>query len=68
MTTLVEAIDVRKGFEAVEVLKGVSFSLDKGETLVVMGGSGSGKTVLLRLIDGLYQPDGGAIRLFGENI
>jgi phospholipid/cholesterol/gamma-HCH transport system ATP-binding protein len=68
MTTLVEAIDVRKGFEPVEVLKGVSFSLDKGETLVVMGGSGSGKTVLLRLIDGLYQPDGGAIRLFGENI
>jgi phospholipid/cholesterol/gamma-HCH transport system ATP-binding protein len=68
MTTLVEAIDVRKDFEALEVLKGVSFSLDKGETLVVMGGSGSGKTVLLRLIDGLYQPDGGAIRLFGGNI
>ena len=65
---LVEVIDVRKAFEAVEVLKGVSLRLDKGETLVVMGGSGSGKTVLLRLIDGLLHPDGGSIRLFGTAI
>ena len=41
VTTLVEAVDVRKSFESVDVLKGVSFRLDKGETLVVMGGSGS---------------------------
>ncbi|HEV8227408.1 MAG TPA: ATP-binding cassette domain-containing protein, partial [Methylomirabilota bacterium] len=47
MGVLVEAVDVRKSFEALEVLKGVSFRLEKGETLVVMGGSGSGKTVLL---------------------
>ena len=68
MSVLVEAVDVRKSFEALEVLKGVSFSLDKGETLVVMGGSGSGKTVLLRIIDGLILPDSGAVRLFGEHI
>ena len=61
---LVEVIDVRKAFEAVDVLKGVSLRLDKGETLVVMGGSGSGKTVLLRLIDGLLHPDAGSIRLY----
>jgi len=42
---VVEAIDVRKNFDTSEVLRGVSFRLDKGETLVVMGGSGSGKTV-----------------------
>ena len=65
---LVEVLDVRKAFEAVDVLKGVSLRLDKGETLVVMGGSGSGKTVLLRLIDGLLHPDAGSIRLFGTAI
>ena len=65
---LVEVVDVRKAFEAVDVLKGVSLRLDKGETLVVMGGSGSGKTVLLRLIDGLLHPDAGSIRLFGTAI
>jgi phospholipid/cholesterol/gamma-HCH transport system ATP-binding protein len=50
------------------VLKGVSFRLEKGETLVVMGGSGSGKTVLLRHIDGLVRPDAGAVVLFGQHI
>jgi phospholipid/cholesterol/gamma-HCH transport system ATP-binding protein len=64
----VEVVDLRKSFETVDVLKGVSLRLDKGETLVVMGGSGSGKTVLLRLIDGLIRPDSGSIRLFGQNI
>ncbi|MBM3219091.1 MAG: ATP-binding cassette domain-containing protein [Candidatus Rokubacteria bacterium] len=68
MTVLVEAKDVRKSFETLAVLKGVSFRLDKGETLVVMGGSGSGKTVLLRIIDGLLRPDGGAVMLFDQHI
>ncbi len=71
MTTIpaiVEVMDVRKSFETLDVLKGVSFRVDKGETLVVMGGSGSGKTVLLRLIDGLIRPDGGTIQLFGQSI
>ena len=65
---MVEVVDVRKSFETLDVLKGVSLRLDRGETLVVMGGSGSGKTVLLRLIDGLIRPDSGSIRLFGHNI
>ncbi len=68
MSVLVEAADVRKSFDALEVLQGVSFRLDKGETLVVMGGSGSGKTVLLRIIDGLIPPDSGTVQLFGEHI
>jgi phospholipid/cholesterol/gamma-HCH transport system ATP-binding protein len=65
---IIEVIDVEKGFEAAPVLKGVSLDLQKGETLVVMGGSGSGKTVLLRLIAGLMQPDAGQIRVFDRNI
>ena len=65
---IVETIDVRKNFDLVEVLRGVSFALGKGETLVVMVGSGSGKTVLLRLVAGLVRPDAGQIRVFGRAI
>ena len=68
MDAIIEVIDVVKGFEATPVLQGVSIALEKGETLVVMGGSGSGKTVLLRLIAGLLRPDAGQIRVFGQNI
>ena len=65
---IVEATDLRKNFEANAVLRGVSFELVKGETLVVMGGSGAGKTVLLRLVAGLIRPDGGRLRVFGRSI
>jgi phospholipid/cholesterol/gamma-HCH transport system ATP-binding protein len=65
---VVEVSDLRKSFDSNEVLRGVSFALARGETLVIMGGSGSGKTVLLRLMAGLIRPDGGRIRVFGRNI
>src|SRR5213593_680716 len=65
---MVEAVDLSKRFDSNEVLRGVSFALAKGETLVVMGGSGSGKTVLLRLVAGLIRPDGGQLRVFGRYI
>ena len=65
---VVEVTDLRKSFDRAEVLRGVSFRLDKGETLVVMGGSGSGKTVLLRHVAGLMQPDAGQVRVFGIEI
>jgi phospholipid/cholesterol/gamma-HCH transport system ATP-binding protein len=67
-TPVVDVVDLRKAFDRAEVLRGVSFRLDKGETLVVMGGSGSGKTVLLRHIAGLIRPDAGEVRVFGRNI
>ena len=65
---VVELRGVRKAFDRHEVLRGVSLSLPKGTTLAVMGGSGTGKTVLLRLIVGLVRPDSGEIRLFAKNI
>jgi phospholipid/cholesterol/gamma-HCH transport system ATP-binding protein len=68
MPSLVELVDVHKSFENAPVLQGVSLVLPKGETHVVMGGSGSGKTVMLRLTAGLIRPDSGQIRLFGINI
>ncbi len=66
--SVVEVVDLWKGFETADVLRGVSLSVGKDEILVVMGGSGSGKTVLLRSIAGLLRPDRGQIRLFGVNI
>lgn len=65
---LIDVVEVWKGFEGTDVLRGLSLAVSKGETFTVMGGSGSGKTVLLRLTAGLIRPDRGEIRLFGQNI
>jgi phospholipid/cholesterol/gamma-HCH transport system ATP-binding protein len=65
---IVEARDLIKRFGTAEVLRGLSLVLDKGETFVIMGGSGSGKTVLLRIIAGLLRPNAGRIRVFGIDI
>jgi len=65
---LVALQDVWKSFAATDVLRGVSLALDKGTTLAVMGGSGAGKTVLLRIVDGLIRPDAGRVSLFGTRI
>jgi len=65
---LVELRDVRKAFDQNEVLRGISLALGKGTTLAVMGGSGSGKTVLLRIIAGLLHPNAGEVSLFGTRI
>src|SRR5438067_3181028 len=55
--------DVHKRLGENEVLKGVSFELNKGEVVALLGPSGSGKTTLLRAIAGLDHPDRGRIRL-----
>jgi phospholipid/cholesterol/gamma-HCH transport system ATP-binding protein len=65
---VVEMHDVRKQFEDKEVLRGVSFVVERGETVVIMGGSGSGKTVSLRLVAGLIRPSSGTVRVFGRRI
>jgi len=62
---VVDVVGLRKSFDRAEVLRGLSFQLERGETLVVMGGSGSGKTVLLRHVAGLVRPDAGEVRVFG---
>jgi phospholipid/cholesterol/gamma-HCH transport system ATP-binding protein len=65
---IVEVREVWKAFDEKPVLRGISLTLDKGTTLAVMGGSGPGKTVLLRTIDGLLAPDDGEVWLFGTRI
>lgn len=56
-----------KAFDETEVLKGVDLDLKKGENLVVLGRSGTGKSVLIKCIVGLISPDRGAIEVLGEN-
>jgi phospholipid/cholesterol/gamma-HCH transport system ATP-binding protein len=57
---------VTKAFGAKKVLQGIDLDVAKGESMVVIGGSGSGKSVLLKCILGLLQPDRGSIRIDGE--
>ena len=58
---LLEVKDLYKSFESLQVLRGISFSLEQGETLSVIGPSGGGKTTLLRILTGLEAPDCGEI-------
>ena len=63
---MIEIKDLRKSFGALEVLRGVSFDVSKGEVLVVLGPSGSGKSTMLRCINFLEDYHGGEIRIDGE--
>jgi phospholipid/cholesterol/gamma-HCH transport system ATP-binding protein len=62
----VEAL--HKSFGNQKVLNGISLSVKRGETLAVLGRSGTGKSVLLRLIIGLQKPDSGSVRIHGQDI
>jgi phospholipid/cholesterol/gamma-HCH transport system ATP-binding protein len=65
----VVAIDnVHKSFGIHTVLNGISLKVSRGETLAVLGRSGTGKSVLLRLIIGLDKPDSGSIRVNGQDL
>ncbi len=63
--SLVELTDVHKSFGAVEVLKGVSMSMEQGEIVAIIGRSGSGKSTLLRCINGLEMVQSGRIEVAG---
>ncbi len=65
---IVEIRNIHKKFGALEVLKGVDFSVEQGQVVCLIGRSGSGKSTLLRCINLLEIPDQGEIRVFGENI
>ena len=65
---VVEFDGVSIGFEGRAVLQDVSFAVARGETLILLGPAGCGKSVLLKLCNGLLAPDSGAVRIFGEEI
>ena len=58
----------RLGSNRVEALKDISFTVEHGEFVAIMGESGSGKTTLLNLLAALDQPTGGEVRLDGKNL
>ena len=63
---ILEVNNIKKKFGSTDVLKGVSFSLDQGQVLAIIGSSGSGKTTLLRCLNFLETPDEGEIRVNGK--
>ena len=65
--TIVSIKDVHKSFGQLEVLKGVSLDVKKGEVICVIGPSGSGKSTLIRCINGLNDIQGGQINVCGIN-
>jgi phospholipid/cholesterol/gamma-HCH transport system ATP-binding protein len=60
--------DLHKSFGSQKVLNRISLTVSRGETLAVLGRSGTGKSVLLRLIIGLEKPDSGSVRIHGQDI
>ena len=60
--------DVSIRFDEKPVLQNISFSVHRGETRIILGPAGGGKSVLMKLTNGLLRPDSGTIRVFGEDI
>ena len=65
---LLQVDNIKKSFGGTEVLKDISFSLDRGQVLTIIGSSGSGKTTLLRCLNFLENPDSGSIRVDGQEL
>ena len=65
---MIELVGVSKSFGANHVLRGVDLVIPRAQSMVVIGGSGTGKSVLLKSILGLVRPDGGRITLDGEDV
>jgi phospholipid/cholesterol/gamma-HCH transport system ATP-binding protein len=65
---VVEFEDVHLRFDENEVLRGVSFRVERGEMRIILGPAGVGKSVLMKLANGLLQPDSGVVRVFGKDL
>jgi len=65
---VLEIKDLHKSFGDTHVLKGLNLNLYEGENLVIMGKSGAGKSVLIKCMVGLLEPDEGSVKILGKNI
>ncbi|MET8574876.1 ABC transporter ATP-binding protein [Streptomyces sp. NPDC005012] len=68
MTALLEVEDLRVAYGKIEAVKGISFKVDAGQVVTLIGTNGAGKTTTLRTLSGLLKPSGGTIRFNGRNI
>ncbi len=68
MTTVIQLRNIRKSFGPLPVLKGVDLDVFKGENVVVLGRSGSGKSVLIKIIAGLLRPDQGSVIVLDKEV
>ena len=68
MASAISVQNIRKNFGTVEALRGVSLEVAEAEKVVIIGPSGSGKSVLIRCINGLETPDAGTIIVDGMNL
>lgn len=65
---MIEVFEIYKGFNGKPVLQGASLHIKKGESMVVIGGSGSGKSVLMKHVIGLLSPDKGRVEVDGQDL
>ena len=68
METTIKAQNVKKSLGGREILKNVTFSVEKGDIFGFLGPNGAGKTTTIRTLLGLYQPDGGTVEIMGQNV
>ncbi|MDD5018085.1 MAG: sugar ABC transporter ATP-binding protein [Eubacteriales bacterium] len=66
--TVLELINISKSFPGVKALDNVSLKLKKGSVLALVGENGAGKSTLIKIITGVFKPDGGEIRLHGQEV
>jgi phospholipid/cholesterol/gamma-HCH transport system ATP-binding protein len=66
--SVIELVDIWKAFGPLQILSGVSISVPRGKSVVVMGGSGTGKSVLIKHIVRLLSPDRGEVWVFGKRV
>jgi phospholipid/cholesterol/gamma-HCH transport system ATP-binding protein len=68
MENIIEIVGLKKKFGDKEVLKGIDLTVAKGENIVVLGKSGEGKSVMIKCVIGMIEPDEGSIKIFGKEI
>ena len=65
---MIKLLDVHKSFGPKQVLRGVNLSVPNGKSMVIIGGSGTGKSVTLKCVLGLIQPDQGEVSVDGQDV
>jgi len=68
MENVIEIKGLKKGFDGHEVLKNINLTVQKGESIVVLGKSGQGKSVMIKCIVGMMLPDAGSLKVFGNEV